>query len=65
MSTNRKIVVKYQNTNNETKTKTLSFANPNVADSVLSGFAEDVFNDLTTNTIISTQKVDTTDITGA
>lgn len=65
MSTTRKIVVKYQNPYNENKTKTLSFANPSANDTVLADFANDIFADLTTNTVISTQKVDTTDLNGA
>lgn len=60
MSTTRKIVITYENTDNEQKTKTFSYANPNATDSELLNFAQDSFASLTTNTVIKTEKVDTT-----
>ncbi len=63
MSDSRKLIVKYQDTNYQTKSKTISYANTAAADSVLADFVNDSFTDLTNNTVIQIQKVDTTDIT--
>lgn len=55
----RKIVITYQNQDNEQKTKTVSYANPTASDTTLINFTNDVFTNLTNNTIIKTEKVDT------
>lgn len=60
MSDSRKLIVKYSDIYNENKTKTISYANTAASDSVLLSFVDDSFNDLTTNTVIEVQKVDTT-----
>lgn len=56
----RKIVIKYNNQYNETKTKTISYASTTASDQSLLNFANDIFDSLTTNYIIETSKVDTT-----
>ena len=55
----RKIVITYQNQDNEQKTKTISYANTQASDTTLINFTNDVFTNLTDNTIIKTEKVDT------
>lgn len=64
MSTKRKIVITYEDPENNTKTKTFSYANPSATDSELRDFAEDSFTNLTANTVIKTEKVDTTVLEG-
>lgn len=59
----RKILVTYQNQYNEQKTKTISYANPSATDKNLLDFSRDIFSNLTNNSVIKTQKVDTTDLT--
>jgi len=55
----RKIVITYQNQDNEQKTKTISYANTQASDTTLINFTNDVFTNLTNNTVIKTEKVDT------
>lgn len=56
----RKIVIKYNTSSNEEKTKTISYASTTASDQALLNFANDIFDSLTTNYIIETSKVDTT-----
>lgn len=55
----RKIVITYQDTNNETKSKTISYANTSASDQNLLDFTNDIFDNLTNNTVIQAEKVDT------
>ena len=55
----RKIVITYQNPENEQKTKTISYANTTASDTTLINFTNDIFTNLTNNTVIKTEKVDT------
>ena len=58
----RKIILTYENQYNEKKSKTISFVSTTASNSALLNFSRDLIVNLTNNTLISTDKVDTTNL---
>ena len=59
-----KLTLKVNDTNNNSKTVNIGYVNPDATDAILRTFAQKL-NSLTTNTLLTTEKTVTTDITSA
>lgn len=59
-----KLTLKVNDTNNNSKTINIGYVSPNASDATLRTFAQKL-NSLTTNTLLTTEKTVTTDITSA
>lgn len=62
MATSVKLILNVKDTNNNQSSINIGYINPNVSDETLRTFGQKL-NAFTTNTLISTQKQVTTDIT--